>query len=52
MLKTLNTLNQNVTELSTLRMPYGEQEYKYEELAKYISQATSIQALIKKEINH
>ena len=48
----MNTLNQNVSELSCLRIPYGEQEAKYEELAKYISQATSIQALIKKEIKH
>lgn len=51
-LNKLNTLNQNVSELSCLRIPYGEQEAKYEELAKYISQATSIQALIKKEIKH
>ena len=49
MLSTLNTLNTNVNQLCTLRIPYGEQEMKYEELAKYISQAASIQSLIKKE---
>ena len=49
-LSTLNTLNGNVSELCSLRIPYGEQEMKYEELAKYLSQATSIQSLIKKEM--
>ena len=48
---TLNTLNQNVNELSQLRIPYGEHEARYEELTKYITQATSIQALIKKDID-
>lgn len=48
---TLNNLNQNVTQLSQLRIPYGEQNARYEELTKYITQATSIQALIKKDFD-
>ena len=48
---TLDNLNQNVNQLSKLRIPYGEQEARYEELTKYISQATSIQALIKKDFD-
>ena len=49
-ISTLDVLNQNVNELSNLRIPYGEHEARYEELTKYISQASSIQAIIKKDI--
>ena len=46
---TLDGLNQSVDELSNLSIPYGEQETRYEELTKYLSQANSINGKLKME---
>ncbi len=48
---TLDTLNHNVDELSHQRIPYGENEMRYDALTKCLTQATSIQSLISKEVD-
>lgn len=52
--KTLNkleNLNQSVSDLITLNIPYGENYNKYDQLSKYIIKANSIHANISQQIN-
>lgn len=52
--KTLNkleNLNQSVSDLITLNIPYGEHYNKYDQLSKYIIKANSIHANISQQIN-
>ena len=47
----LNALNKNIDEIAALRIPYGEQEARYNIMAQYLTQASLIHSLIKKEID-
>lgn len=50
-LKKLENLNQSVSDLITLNIPYGEHYNKYDQLSKYIIKANSIHANISQQIN-
>ena len=47
----LENLNQSVSDLITLNIPYGEHYNKYDQLSKYIIKANSIHANISQQIN-
>lgn len=50
-LERLENINKSVDELMSMQIPYGEANYRYDILSKYISKANSIQAEISKYIN-
>lgn len=49
-LNKLENINKSVNELMNCRYPYGEAEYRYEQLSRYIARANSIQSDIYKFI--
>ena len=46
----LENINKSVDELMSMKIPYGESNYRYDILSKYISKANSIQSEISKVI--
>lgn len=49
-LSKLNGLNENVKELVSKKIPYGESNQRYEALIEYLSSANTIQAKLAKKI--
>lgn len=49
-LNRLNKINRSVDELVSMKVPFGEQEAKYDALINHLSRATALQAKIRKEL--
>ena len=47
----LNNINENVSELLKLKVPYGEEEERYETLVYNLTKAGVLHSQISKEIN-
>jgi len=51
-LETLKTINSNVDELITMKVPYGETSQNYEKLTAYLNRANKIRSQINKSMNN
>lgn len=49
-LSRLNKINKSVDELMNMKVPFGEQEEKYDALINHLSRATALQVKIRKEL--